>query len=158
MSTKGLPARLQLQLPFFYGWVVLVCVCCAGFARQGPAVATLSIFIEPMTAEFGWSRTAMSAAVSLGGIFAALSSPILGPMLDRYGARRMLCIAVFLTGVATMFLSLTQSLTFFLLLFCIARMNFAGPFDLGIYGALNNWFIHYRGIATSVITFTQMAG
>ena len=158
MSTKGLPAWLQLKLPFFYGWVVLVCVCCAGFARQGPAVATLSIFIEPMTAEFGWSRTAMSAAVSLGGILAALSSPILGPMLDRHGARRMLCIAVFLTGVAAMLLSLTQSLIFFLLFFCIARMNFAGPFDLGIYGALNNWFMHYRGIATSVITFTQMTG
>ena len=94
MSTNSLPRWLQPRLPFFYGWVVLSCVCCAGFARQGPAVATLSIFIEPMTEEFGWSRTAMSVAVSIGGILAALASPVLGPVQDRYGARRMLCAAV----------------------------------------------------------------
>ena len=37
-------------------------------------------------------------------------------------------------------------------------MNFAGPFDLGIYGAVNNWFIKLRGFATSVTTFIQMTG
>ena len=62
-----LPRYLAGRLPFFYGWVVLACLCCVGFARQGPAVATLSIFVEPLTREFGWSRTALSGAVSLGG-------------------------------------------------------------------------------------------
>jgi len=95
---RGLPVWLQHRLPFFYGWVVLTAVCCAGFARQGPAVATLSIFIEPMTGEFGWSRTALSAAVSLGGVLAAIASPLLGPILDRRGARVMLCVAVLVTG------------------------------------------------------------
>ena len=75
--------------PSIYGWVILACVCCASVLRdRGPAVSTLSIFVDPMTSEFGWSRTAMSAAVSLGGLLAALSSsPILGPLLDRHGAR-----------------------------------------------------------------------
>ena len=158
MSPGGLPAWLQPRLPFFYGWIILACVCCVGFARQGPAVATLSIFIEPMTSEFGWSRTAMSAAVSLGGILAALTSPMLGPVLDRHGARAMLCWAVLTTAVCTMLLSLTQSLVFFFVFFCIARMNFAGPFDLGIYGALNNWFVRRRGIATSISTVSLMLG
>ena len=40
-----------------------------------------------------------------------------------------------------MLLSLTPSLLIFYLLFCIARMNWAAPFDLGLYGALNNWFV-----------------
>ena len=66
-SQRGLAALLIPRLPFYYGWVILACVCSAGFARQGPAVATLSIFVEPMTSEFGWSRTALSGAVSLGG-------------------------------------------------------------------------------------------
>ena len=155
---RGLPVWLQLRLPFFYGWVVLACVCCAGFARQGPAVATLSIFIEPMTGEFGWSRTALSAAVSLGGVLAAIASPLLGPMLDRRGARVMLCVAVLVTGICALLLSLTQSLIVFVLLFCIARMSFASPFELGIYGAVNNWFVQKRGIATSIATFMQMMG
>jgi sugar phosphate permease len=149
---------LSGRLPFFYGWIILACLCCAGFARQGPAVATLSIFVEPLTREFGWSRAALSGAVSLGGVLAALSSPLIGPLLDRHGARITLCIAVLVTGVAMMLLSLTQSLLVFYLLFCIGRMNWAGPFDLGIYGGVNNWFVARRAFATSVVTLAQTAG
>ena len=154
----ALPRLLSARLPFFYGWVILGCLCCAGFARQGPAVATLSIFVEPLTREFGWSRTALSGAVSLGGVLAALSAPLIGPLLDRHGSRVALCLAVLVTGAAMMLLSLTQSLLVFYLLFCIARMIWAGPFELGIYGALNNWFVARRPFATSVATVAQMAG
>ncbi|HEU4644924.1 MAG TPA: hypothetical protein VFS80_05080, partial [Burkholderiales bacterium] len=69
---RRLAAALAPRLPFFYGWVILACVCAAGFSRQGSAVATLSIFVEPMTSEFGWSRTAISSAVSVGGVLGAL--------------------------------------------------------------------------------------
>ena len=156
--SEVLPRLLARRLPFFYGWVVLGCACCAGFSRQGGAVATLSIFVEPMTREFGWSRTGLSGAVSLGGVLAAVASPVLGRVLDRRGARLMLCLAVLLTGVANMLLSLTVSLAMFYMLFCIARLNFAGPFDLGIYGAVNNWFIAHRARATSIATLAGMAG
>ena len=113
--TLNLPRLLSGRLPFFYGWVILACLCCAGFSRQGPAVATLSVFVEPLTREFGWSRTALSGAVSLGGLLAALSSPLIGPILDR-GSRIALCLAVLVTGTAMILLSLTQSLLFFYLL------------------------------------------
>jgi len=136
MRPPLLPRLLVPRLPFFYGWVVLGCICLAGFARQGPAVAVLSVFVVPMTDAFGWSRTEMSGAVSLGGVLAAFIAPLLGPVLDRRGARLILCLAVLGTGFATMALSLTQSLLVFYLLFCFARMVWAGPFDLGLYGAL----------------------
>jgi OFA family oxalate/formate antiporter-like MFS transporter len=146
------------RISFYYGWVVLACLCCAGFARQGPAVATLSIFVEPLTREFGWSRTALSGAVSLGGLLAALVSPLIGPVLDRHGSRLVLCLAVLVNGVALLLLSLTPSLLIFYLLFCVARMNWAGPFELGIYGALNNWFLARRTAAASVLNLAQMLG
>jgi sugar phosphate permease len=138
--------------------VILAVVCCCGFARQGPAVATLSIFVEPMTSDFGWSRTALSGAVSLGGILAAVLSPVIGPVLDRKGARLILCAAVGLTGLSALMLSRIESLLAFYLFFCVARCNFAGPFDLGIYGALNSWFIARRGIANAIVSLAQMLG
>jgi MFS transporter, OFA family, oxalate/formate antiporter len=153
-----LPQLLARRLPFFYGWVILACTCCAGFSRQGGAVGTLSIFVEPMTREFGWTRTALSGAVSLGGVLAALSAPLHGRVLDRRGARFLLCAAVLSTGAAAMLLSLTNSLLMFYLLFCVARMNFAAPFDLGIYGAVNNWFVTRRPLVSSIATLAQMAG
>jgi sugar phosphate permease len=153
-----LPPLLSRRLPVFYGWIVLACLCCAGFARQGPAVATLSIFVEPLTREFGWSRTALSGAVSLGGVLAALVAPLIGPLLDRQGSRLVLCAAVLVNGIALMLLSLTGSLGVFYLLFCVARMNWAAPFDLGLYGALNNWFVRRRAFASSVATLAQQIG
>jgi sugar phosphate permease len=153
-----LPPLLSRHLPVFYGWIVLACLCCAGFARQGPAVATLSIFVEPLTREFGWSRTALSGAVSLGGVLAALVAPLIGPVLDRQGSRLVLCAAVLVNGIALMLLSLTGSLGVFYLLFCVARMNWAAPFDLGLYGALNNWFVRRRAFASSVATLAQQVG
>ena len=124
-----LPPLLSARLPFSYGWVVLGVLCCAGFARQGPAVATLSIFIEPLVHEFGWSRTALSGAVSLGGLLAAVAAPLIGPMLDRRGSRLVLCAAVLTNGAALLLLSLTPSLLVFYLLFCLARMSWAAPFN-----------------------------
>ena len=154
----ALPRLLAGRLPFFYGWVILGCLCCAGFSRQGPAVATLSIFVEPLTREFGWSRTALSGAVSLGGVLASLASPLIGPVLDRQGSRFILCLVVAVNAVLLMALSLTPTLVVFYLLFCLARMNWAGPFDLGIYGAVNNWFVTRRAFATSIATLAQLVG
>lgn len=140
------------------GWIVLACLCCVGFARQGPAVATLSIFVEPLTREFGWTRTALSGAVSLGGLAAALVAPLIGPLFDRHGSRLMLSAAVLVNAAALILLSFTPSLLVFYLLFCIARMVWAAPFDLGIYSAVTNRFVERRALATSVATLAQMAG
>jgi MFS family permease len=153
-----LPRLLAPRLGFYYGWIVLACLCLTGFARQGPAVAVLSVFVVPMTEAFGWSRTGIAGAVSLGGLLAALVSPMLGPFVDRRGARLVLSLAVLGTGLATMALSLTPSLLVFYLLFCFARMVWAGPFDLGLYTALNSWFVARRRLATAVATLAQMSG
>lgn len=146
------------RLPFYYGWMVLFAVCAASFSRQGPAVATLSIFIEPMTTEFGWSRTEISGAVSLGGVLGALASPLIGPFLDRNGARTILCFAVLFTGIPLLCLSVVNALPLFYFFYCIARMNFTGPYDLGIYGSIMNWFYAKRSFATSITTLALMSG
>lgn len=158
MTQASFAASLARRLPFYYGWVVLGVVCCASIARVGPAVATLSVFIGPMTAEFGWSRTEISGAVSLGGILAAITSPMLGSFLDRKGPRTILLMAVLTTGITLLLLSQIGNLAAFYLLFCIARMNFAGPFDLGTLGAVVNWFVARRPFALSMSMLAQMAG
>ena len=150
--------RLAQGLPFFYGWVILGAVGCACLSRAGPAVATLSIFITPMTTEFGWTRTEISGAVSLGGVLAAISSPMIGNYLDRKGPRVILGMAVLATGITLMALSQIQSLLGFYLLYCVARMNWAGPYDLGIHGALNNWFVEKRAWVASLAQLAQTTG
>ena len=111
-----------------------------------------------MTTELDWSRTMISGAVSLGGVLAALVSPFIGIIVDKHGARFVLCLAICTTAACSILISFTHSIVIFYLLFCIARMNFAGPFDIGIYGAINNWFVRLRPQAVSIATVMQMVG
>jgi sugar phosphate permease len=83
---------------------------------------------------------------------------MIGSFLDRKGPRTILLAAVLTTGVTILLLSQITSLLAFYLLFCIARMNFAGPFDLGTNGAIVNWFVARRPLAISMATLAQMAG
>ena len=158
MQQASLSHRLVHALPFYYGWVVLGAVGLACFARAGPAVATFSLFVTPMSADLGWSRTTLAGAVSLGGVLAAIFSPMIGNYLDRQGARVVLGCAVVATGLSLAALSAVESVPAFYAFYCIARMCWAGPFDLGIHGALNSWFVARRGIAASVAQLAQAGG
>ena len=70
----------------------------------------------------------------------------------------MLCLAVLGAGLSTMALSLTHSLLFFYVVFCFARMIWAAPYELGLSGALTNWFVARRARANSIATLFQMSG
>ena len=146
------------RTPFFYGWVVVACAMCANFARQGSAVATLSIFAVPMSTEFGWSRTAFSGAVSLGGVLGALISPKVGVFVDRTGPGQVLAIGALLIGISMIALSQTNTLIWFYVAFCAGRMAFAGPFEIAFTSAIANWFIHLRGRAMSLAALAHSVG
>jgi MFS family permease len=91
-------------------------------------------------------------------VLAAIVSPTVGRMLDRHGARSVLCFAVLGNGIALLALSGIDSLILFYVLFCFARMNWASPLELGLYSALNNWFIARRVRVASIATVAQLAG
>ncbi len=151
----NLPTRvaynLSRRLPFYYGWVIVGCAGCSAFVRQGAAVATLSVFVTPMSFEFGWSRAEFSGAVSLGGLLAALTAPAIGVLSDRRGSGMILSVAALVLGGAALALAQTNSLIWFYIAFCIARMTFASPFDIGISSAVAQWFVRLRGQAMSYI-------
>ena len=150
--TSPAARALAVRIPFFYGWVIVACAMCASFARQAAAVATLSVFIVPMTGEFDWSRSEISGAVSLGGLLAALVSPAVGTLIDRIGGRAVLTASTLLIALTAASLAWTQTLAWFYLVFSFGRMLFASPFDLGTSGAVANWFARRRALAMSWLT------
>ena len=152
------PKGLIQRTPFFYGWVIVGCAMCANFARQGSAVATLSIFAIPMSTAFDWSMTEFSGAVSLGGLLGAVVSPKVGALVDRRGSGQILVAGTFLIGVSMIALSQTGSLIWFYIAFCLGRMAFAGPFEIAITSAIANWFIQLRGRAMSFAALAHSIG
>ena len=71
----------------YYGWFVLAAVSGMNFANGATAIGVLTVFILPLTAEFGWTRTQISIVTSVGAVLGALVAPFAGRLTDRYGAR-----------------------------------------------------------------------
>lgn len=67
----------------------LVLACFAGFSFLTLMTGSLSMFMQPLSEEFGWSRTLISAGFSISTLMTAVLSPFVGLVVDRYGSRRM---------------------------------------------------------------------
>ena len=93
--------RLAARSPFFYGWYVLAAAGTANFARNAAASLTISVFIYPLSEELGWSRTLIAGAAAAGGLAATFTSPIIGRMIDRYGARAVLTASIVILCIST---------------------------------------------------------
>lgn len=98
------------------GWT-LVMATFVGFSFLSIMTGSLSMFIEPVGNEFGWSRTLTSAGFTIASVITALLSPPFGILVDRYGSRRIAlpgiiaticCIAAFslANGSATQWFAL----------------------------------------------------
>ena len=149
---------LVQRLPFFYGWVIVGCTMCSSVVRQAAAVATLSIFIVPMTSEFGWSRTGISGAVSVGAVLGALVAPFMGPLFDRHGSRALLVASAVAVSACCIALAGTQGLLWFYVAFSISRLMFSTPFEIGTTSAVTKWFVRRRARAMSLLIMSTGAG
>ena len=151
--------RLASSLPFYYGWVIIACTVPLSFStRTVMAVATLSVFVVPMTEDLGWSRGLFSGAVSLGGLCAVLVSPLVGKWIDRYGSGLLLTASSVFTGFLAMGLSLVANPVAFYSLYVPGRMIFSGPLELGIPTAISNWFIRRRPLGLAADGVAKGAG
>ena len=159
MNFPGLRARLARRLPFYYGWVILAVASVPSFgARAVMAVATLSVFVVPMTEEFGWSRGQFSGAVSLGALFGLLVSPFAGKLIDRYGSGVLLSASSAVVGACASGLSLTSPVWSFYAMYVPGRAAFSSPLELGTSTAVSNWFIRRRPMALAYMGIIQGIG
>ena len=84
--------------PLHYAWLIVIVtfvtlITTAGFR------ATPGVLIVPLQDEFGWSRGTISLAISLGLLLFGLMAPFSAALMDRFGVRRVMLIA--LTTIAT---------------------------------------------------------
>ena len=151
--------KLAYSLPFYYGWVIVASTVSVSMSsRTIMAVATLSVFVVPMTDDLGWSRGLFSGAVSLGGLCAVFISPLVGKWLDRYGSGLLLSASSLVTGFLAVGLSLVGNPAAFFALYVPGRMIFTGPLELGIPTAISNWFIRRRPLGLAADTVAKGAG
>ena len=79
----------------------------AGYAASTIVTYSSSLFIQPMQAEFGWSRAQIMSGHSVSAVAGALCAPFTGYFVDRLGPRRLGIVAVIALCIVTALLGLT---------------------------------------------------
>ena len=159
--------RLADRSPFFYGWWILGAAGTANFARNAAASLTISVFIYPLSEELGWSRTLIAGAAAVGGLAATFTSPVIGRMIDRYGARSVLTASIVVLCISTFALAWSDvSLTVvgvtipwvFYIAYGTGRVIFASPVQIGTSVVVSRWFVRMRGRTNGILGLSHSAG
>ena len=144
--------------PLYYGWVVTAATGGIGFANAATAISILSIFVIPMSEEFGWGRAEIAGATTLGAILGATLAPFVGRLVDRFGSRIVLVVGGSVIGLACIYLSVMHTLVGFYLAFTTARIADQGGVKIGTSVTTGKWFQRYRGRATGLVFFVETLG
>jgi sugar phosphate permease len=132
-----------------YGWVMVV-ICIGILAARSFPLQSFGVFLKPITAEFGWDRGALSAAISLNLIVGGGLGILSGRLSDRYGPRLLVTIGGLLTGVAFLLLSQINALWHVYLIWGILMGIGFGFSVIPIMSTLPKWFTKKRGIAVGI--------
>jgi len=136
----------------FHGWrMVAFAAVMLGLTGPGQTVG-VSVFVDPMMATLGLSRSELSAAYLVGTLLASLVLPRIGRALDEHGTRRTLLVVALALAVALSGMSLVTGLVTLTLGFVGIRMLGQGSLSLVATNAVAPWFSRRRGLAIGVVT------
>ena len=129
-----------------YGWVMVVVV----FVLSGLAfgsMASISVFLKPVSLEFGWSRGQTSFAYTVASFASAAFGVIWGQVADKYGTKWFGYIGAICMSLVLLALSgLDSIIQFYLLYFLFGAMGSALLFS-PLYANVGFWFRENPGLA-----------
>lgn len=133
----------------FYGWWVVLAAGVGLAVHIGPIiVGTFGIFLKPLSQEFGWNRAQISLAFSLAGLGISVAGPLIGRLVDHFGARKVILPAVLLFGLSVLSLSsLSAHLWHFYALYLFIGVVGSGTSPIPYAKVLSRWFDRKRGLA-----------
>lgn len=137
----------------FYGWWV-VSVSALGLFLGGASITMFSfgIFLKPLSAAFHSSRASISLAFTLHNLVAAASILLVGRLVDRYGARKVILTYTAIFGAILLSNEMLSGKLWQLYVFYMT-LGFAGigagpvPYT----DVVSHWFDRRRGLALGLM-------
>jgi len=141
-----------------YAWVVfgatfVTLLLAAGF-RSSPGV-----LIEPLQAEFGWTKADIGLAVSVNVLLFGLMGPFAAALLARFGLRRVVSLALLAIAVgAGLTASIDQRWQLVLLWGVVVGAASGCMATVLAATVANRWFVKRRGLVTGALTAATASG
>ncbi|HEU0075984.1 MAG TPA: MFS transporter [Dehalococcoidia bacterium] len=157
-DAKGKLLPLVAKAPF-YGWWILLAMAMLRVVASGFGNNIRSLLVLPLEEEFGASRTEVSLMATGGSIAVAVTGPLGGWLMDRYGVRKVMLLSLIVTVAGYFLLSVTNALWQVIFVFTVplgvaynwAILNSGAP-------VLNNWFNRQKARALSLLNVGHGAG
>ncbi|MBM3942713.1 MAG: MFS transporter [SAR202 cluster bacterium] len=135
----------------FYGWRVLALIGFMGALNNAFFSRGAALFLIPVEASLGLNRATSSLVFSLARSEGAVEGPVIGYLVDRLGARKILIIGIVLTGIGFLIFAASRHLwTFALAYLVFISMGATMAFQHAASATVNKWFSRYRVRAISI--------
>lgn len=134
-----------------YGWVIVAAGALMGCVAVG-TMFSLAIFLEPVATDTGWSRAAISSAMTLNFIVMGIGGFFWGAASDRFGARLVVLCGSVILGLALVLASRAESLLAFQLTYGVLVGLAASAFFAPMIAVTMAWFAEHRSLAVSLVS------
>jgi sugar phosphate permease len=142
----------------YYGWVVVGITALTILVASGVRTAS-TVLVKPVESDLGWSRGAISFAISVGLVLYGLAGPLGGALADRVGPRALMLAALVMAAAASALTAATSALWQFTIVW-----GALGGIGTGLAAAVlgasvaNHWFVKRRGLVTGIFGAATSAG
>ena len=132
-----------------YGWVMVFVVFLLSALAFG-ALGSISVFLKPLVAEFGWSRGQTSFGYTVISFSSAVFGVLWGYIADRFGTRWFGLIAAFAMSGSLFALSQQASILQFYGLYFLFGAFGNAMVTSPLFANVGFWFTHKPGLALGI--------
>jgi MFS family permease len=135
----------------YHGYWVLGCCFTFCLVVLGCSNMSFSLFIKLLQEAQGWSRTEIMAAFTILIVVNGVTSPFIGLLVDRFGARAIISLGALLVTVGLLVLSRMVHLRHLYFAYVLIGMGSTAAGPLSLSYVASNWFQRNRGRAVGVV-------
>lgn len=139
-------------------WIVAAVAFLALLGAAGFRAAP-SVLMVPITDEFGWSRSVLSAAVGINLLLFGLTAPFAAALMDRFGIRTVTSVALTVVALGSALSVFVTSPWQILLTWGLLIGLGTGSMAL-VFAAMvtDRWFTRRRGLVSGILTAGSATG
>ena len=134
-----------------YRWIIVAAGGVIGCVAIG-CLFSLPVFIIPIAEETGWSRTGISAAMTIAFLAMAVGSMVWGMLSDRYGPRVVVLAGAVILSVSLYGLSFVTSLAAYQAIYGVLIGGSMAAFFAPMMATVTGWFDTHRSLAVSLVS------
>lgn len=148
-AQRPLAARL-LPGHVYYGWAIVFACSTLLFVSVGVGYYGLAVYLGPLQEIHGWSNGQVSLATGLYFAASGLTGALVGPLIDRHGARPWMAPGIILIGLSSLGIGHVGQLWQLYLVYLGLAIGTGMSAGVAVNATLARWFLHRRAWAMAV--------